>query len=534
MKLTGTFYSGSTVFWNIIVNTCKKGGIMDKYLLGINNGKNEVRCAIFNTDGRMIASAIKELSVQEPQPGYAQRGSEETWQANIFVIREVLNISKIDPSMILCIGITACGNGVVFLDAEMKEVCPMVLSGDTRAEALCKSLKEDLTERKLYPLTRSDLRPSQTSVILKWFRIHQPEILEKTRWILSIKDLIRYKLTGEIYGELTEASSTGLLDLNSSEYEPYIFETLDIASCYEKMPKVLDSITIAGHVNREASLLTGLKEGTPVTAGYFDLDAEALASGILSDEELCMIADTWSINEFLVGSVSDNYDRMTNRATLSYVKGLYLMEDLSPSSHNTLNRCIRKIVSKYAPEIDEEEDLNKKCDVLVARRDPQKSEAIFIPYHHTDKKDPELDGVFVNLREDDDYVSLLRAAYEGVIFSTIHHIRNLKRPVYTYTAARLSGGIADSAIWAQILADTLQLPIQTIRGNYIGSKGAAIGAGIACGVFEDLEDGIRHMVRTGKAFIPRKRYAPIYQKKYEAYESALMSLLTEDKEHLEI
>ena len=506
---------------------------MENYLLGLNNGKNEVRCALFTTEGRMMASAIRTLSKQQNDKKAAQRDCEEVWLANVEVLKEVLLSSKADPEKILCIGITACGSGMVLVDEQMKPVYPMILPSDQRAKYLCLELRKDMTERKLYPLTRSELRPSQPSMLLKWFSIHDPKIIDKTRWVLSIKDYIRYRLTNEAYGELTEASASGLLNLSSGRYDPYIFDTLKISSCYDRMPEVLDSISIAGHISKQTAILTGLKQGTPVTAGYFDVDAEALASGILSDEELCMIADTWSINEFLVGSVSDNYDRMTNSATLSYIKGLYLMESPEMPDISTLDLCIRKIVASYAPEIDCE-DLNKKCDTLVARRDPLRSSAIFIPYSHTTKGNDEAQGVFLNLSEEDDYVSLLRALYEGVVFSTIHHIRNLKRPTYTYTAAKLSGSVADSSIWLQILADTLELPIQTIKGNYIGSKGAAIGAGIACGVFKDLKEGIDRMVRTGKTYIPRSRYVPIYRKKYEAYESALLNLLTEKQDMLVI
>ena len=517
----------------IIRNTFSKGGRMENYLLGLNNSKNEVRCALFNTDGRMMASSIRALSSPAEDEKTAQRDPEEVWLANIEVLKEVLELSKADPEKILCIGITAGGSGMVLVDENLEPVCPMILSSDSRAKDLCLELRKDMTERKLYPLTRSDLRPSQPSMLLKWFSIHEPEVLDKTRWILSTKDYIRYRLTDEIYGELTEASSSGLLNLSNGRYDPYIFDTLKISSCFEKMPEILDSISIAGQISEKAASLTGLKQGTPVTAGYFDLDAEALASGILSDEELCMIADTWSINEFLVGSISDNYDRMTNPATLSYIKGLYLMEGPTPSDISTLNLCIRKIMERYAPDIDCD-DLNKKCDTLVARRDPQRSSVIFVPYSHAEKREDEAQGVFFNLSEEDDYVSLLRAVYEGVVFSTIHHIRNLKRPTYTYTAAKLSGSITDSTIWPQILADTLQLPIQTVRGSYIGSKGAAIGAGIACGIFKDLQEGIARMVRTGKTYIPRGRYKPIYQKKYEAYESALLNMFTSDEERLVI
>ncbi|MBQ1288233.1 MAG: carbohydrate kinase [Erysipelotrichaceae bacterium] len=505
---------------------------MENYLLSIDNGRNEVRCALFNTEGRLIASAQRSLSKIEGTCD-VQRNSEEVWQADIEVIRNVLQSSSADPEKILCIGITASCNSIVFLDEQMKEVHPMVLSDDRRAQKLCRQLKEDHTERQLYPLTRSVLRPNQSSVILKWFSLHEPEVLQKTRWILSNKDFIRYKLTDRIYAEVTEASSGGLVNLSNGHYDPHIFEILKISGCYEKMPELLDSIAIAGTVTKQSAALTGLKEGTPVCAGYYDLNVEALASGMLSDEELCMIADTWSINEFLVGSVSESYDSMTNPATLSYVKGLYLMEDSAMKNANLLERCIRKIADLYAPELNKE-DLSRQCDTLVSRRDPQRSSVIFVPSSFFGNKDQESCGIFLNVSEDDDYVSLFRAVYEGVVFSTIYHIRNLKRPLYTYTAARLSGSIAASSIWPQILADTLCLPIRTIKGSYIGSKGAAIGAGVACGIFKDLHDGIAQMVRPGKTFVPRKRFIPVYQEKYEMYESALLNLLNEDQKVLKI
>ena len=75
-----------------------------------------------------------------------------------------------------------------------------------------------------------------------------------------------------------------------------------------------------------------------------------------------------------------------------------------------------------------------------------------------------------------------------------------------------------------MMADALQIPIQTIEGSQIGAKGAAIGAGVACGVFTDLKDGSMKMVKPGKLYLPQTEYAEIYAEKYRRYECALEAL----------
>ena len=496
---------------------------MDKYLLGIDNGGSDIKCALFNTEGRQIAVASCSLDIDSPETGFSERNSEEVWQANAGLIRQILEQSKIDPADILSIGITAYGNGLVFVDENIREVYPAIVSTDGRANELCQAFKNNGTERTLYPLTRQTIWSAQPAALLPWFKANRPDILRKTRYILSMKDFIRYKLTGQLNGELTEASSTGLMNLTSRQYDPYIFHVLGIDECLDMFPPVLKSTAIAGRISEEAEKQTGLKQGAPVAAGYFDIDANALASGILNDSELCLIAGTWSINEFLVGSVTDNYDKRTNIATLSYMENLYLMEDSAPTSAGNFAWYIRRIIKQYAPDISDAE-IYRLCNEQVNMRGPEESDVIFIPYIYGSATHPFARGAFLNISAKDDHVSLLRAIYEGVVFSSIHHVRNLKRPIESYSIAKLSGGLSNSPVWSQMMADALQIPIQTIEGSQIGARGAAIGAGVACGVFEDLKQGVEVMVRPFRTYIPRKRYAKIYAEKYERYEKALQAL----------
>ena len=494
-----------------------------RYILGIDNGGSDIKCALFDVEGRELASASAYVKIDTPRPGFTQRDPEEVWRANVKVIREVLDRSRIDPEDIKAIGLTAYGNGLVFADEKIRPFYPIIVSTDDRAEDLCLRLKEEGIERKLFPYTRQTIWSAQPAVLLPWFKENEREVLGRCRWILSIKDYLRYRLTGNVNSELTEASSTSLFNQDKRAYDPELFRILDIEECFEKFPKVLQSTAIGGYITKKAAEETGLKEGTPVAAGYFDIDANALASGILKDDELCLIAGTWSINEFLTKEATADYDKRTNTATLSYMDGYYLMEDSTPTSAGNFSWYIEKIINGYGRKLSRDQ-IYDMCNRMVEEKRPADTDVIFVPYLFASASDPLAKGAFLNISASDDDASLVRAIYEGVVFSSVHHVYNLRRPLSSFKIAKLSGGISNSEVWSQMMADALQIPLLTITGSQIGAKGAAIGAGVACNIFKDLKEGVEKMVKEGKEFRPQEGYADIYRRKYRRYEAALKAV----------
>ena len=496
---------------------------MKKYILGIDNGGSDIKCALFDVEGKEIGSSSYQVPIDTPRQGYTERDCEKVWEGNVKVIKDVLEKTNINPEDIVSIGITAYGNGLVFVDEDINPVYPAIVSTDNRAEELCQKFKEEGIERKLFPYTRQTIWSAQPAVLLPWFKENNNEVLNNTRWILSIKDYIRYRLTGKLFGEITEASSGSLFNQDIRNYDIELFKILGIEECFEKFPPILNSTDVAGNITKKAGEETGLKEGTVVAAGYFDIDANALASGILKDDELCLIAGTWSINEFLIKDATTDYDKRTNTATISYLDGYYLMEDSSPTSAGNFNWYIEKIIKGYDRKLDSKQ-IYDMCNRMVEEKDPDDCDVIFVPYLFASATESLAKGAFLNLSAVDDDASMIHAIYEGVVFSSVHHIHNLQRPLSSYRIAKLSGGITNSEVWSQMMADCLQIPIQTISGSQIGAKGAAIGAGVACGLFNSLEEGVDKMVNLGKIYNPRKEYGDIYKKKYERYEIALKAV----------
>ncbi|MBQ3090756.1 MAG: carbohydrate kinase [Oscillospiraceae bacterium] len=496
---------------------------MAKYLMGIDNGGSDIKCAIFDLKGNEIAIARAQVPMDLPHPGWTERDGEAVWQANRSVIREAMAKAGITGQEVAGIGLTGYGCGIVFTDEKGQCVYPVVVSTDDRASEYPRKFRAGGIDRALFPYTRQTTWSAQPAALLPWFRDHKPEVLEQARWIISIKDLIRHRLTGVFATEITDASAGCLVDLDTRRYEPKLFEILGIENCYDKMPPILECTEVSGRVTEEAAALTGLAAGTPVAAGYFDIDANALASGILSPDMLCLIAGTWSINEFLSDSTPNDIDKKENTATLSYLPGYYIMEDSTPTSASNFNWFLNNLVAADRPDMPRSE-LYDECNRLVESISPEDSSVIFVPYLFGSATHPDARGAFLNISSMDDRAALLRAVYEGVVFSSCHHVNNLNRPMDSYSCARLSGGVTNSPVWSQMMADALQISIETLNGTEPGAKGAAMGAGVACGLFKDLEEAAQSMVQLGKVYTPRPEYADIYKKKLARYEAALQAV----------
>ena len=493
------------------------------YLIGIDNGGSEIKCAVFDLKGNELAVAHAQVPMDIPKKGFTERDAEAVWEANVKVIRDAIEEAGIPGNEVAAVGLTGYGNGMILVDEKKEPVYPAIVSTDERAGAYCQKFSKDGTNAKIFPYTLQTTWSAQPAAMLPWFRDNRPEILEKTRWILSVKDFIRLRLTGAIAGEITDASSGCLVNLDTRKYDKRIFEILQIEDCYEKMPPILESMDISGFITGEAAGLTGLAEGTPVAAGYFDIDANALASGVLSEDELCLIAGTWSINEYLSKEAPREIEKKQNTVTLSYLKDYYIIEDSTPTSASNFNWFIRNLLIKDRQEVSMSQ-IYEECNQIVASIEPEDSDVIFVPYLFGSATDENAKAAFLNLAGGDDRDKMLRAVYEGVVFSSTHHVYNLKRPLDTYTKARLSGGISNSEVWSQMMSDVLQMPIETLKCGEPGAKGAAMGAGVSCGIFSDLKDAVENMVHVGKMYMPRTEYTQIYAEKFRRYEAALKAV----------
>jgi Sugar (pentulose and hexulose) kinases len=119
---------------------------------------------------------------------------------------------------------------------------------------------------------------------------------------------------------------------------------------------------------------------------------------------------------------------------------------------------------------------------------------------------------------------MLRAVYEGVVFSHKTHVDRLLGHRGGVQAARIAGGAAKSEVWVQMFADVLQLPIELTACEELGAMGAAMCGGVGVGLFGSFEEAVRGMVRVSRTVEPRKENRDIYQAKYARYRQSIEAL----------
>lgn len=497
----------------------------EKYLIGIDNGGSEIKCAVFTLDGQELAVASRRLPIEIPQPGWSERDPLQVWEKNAEAIAEAIDLADINGADIAGVGLTGYGNGFCLVDAKGSPTYEAIVSTDERAGAICTEFAANGVERKIYPLTCQSTWAAQPIALLAWFKRNKPEVLEASRWVLGIKDWIRYKLTGEFTTEITEASSTCLCNLHTRQFDPVIFKAAGIDDCFSMMPRIIESTECGGCITAEAAEATGIAEGTPVVGGFFDIDACEFASGVADTETLCLIAGTWSINERLAATANTDYDKNKNTVTLGYRPGFFNVEESWPTSASNFDWFVTNFLAADRPGVSRS-TIYEECNEAVRMLDPADSQVVFVPYLYGASYPSGADACFLGLTSYTTRAYMILAIYEGVCFSTLWNVHQLIGDDLAGRRVRLSGGVAKSHEWTQIMADVLGVPVETLANTELGCQGAAMAAGIAVGIYADYDDAIARSVHVGEVVEPRLEYVQLYREKFAAYERALEALRT--------
>jgi len=494
-----------------------------KYLMGIDNGGTFSKAAIFDENGQQISVASVPTVTITPKPGYTERDMEELWQVNAQAVKEAIEKSGINPADIAGVSFSGHGKGLYLVGKDGKPSYNGIISTDARAWAYVKRWKEDGTAKAVYEKTYQDILACQPVSLLAWLKDNCPEVIENTKYVFAVKDYVRYRMTGEAYAEMSDFSGGNLVNLATGEYDRELMELFGIGEVYDMLPPLKNAADVCGYVTKEASELTLLPEGTPVSAGMFDVNACGIASGLSDGEKMCMIAGTWSINEFIAKEPVLNGTVALN--SMFCIPGYYLVEESSPTSAGNMEWFIRNLMNYEKS--DAKANGGSVYDITnewVASIEPEDNNIIFLPFLNGSNEDALAKGTFIGLTAYHSKKHMLRAVYEGIVFSHLTHVKKLLRNREIPESIRLSGGAANSDVWVQIFADALQIPIDVIEDKELGAQGAAIAAGIAAGIYKDYNDGIEKTVKITKTVQPRPEYKEIYEKKYQTYRRVIEGL----------
>lgn len=206
---------------------------------------------------------------------------------------------------------------------------------DTRTDGLMDEVRAEIGARRLYDVSGLQFLPFNT--VYQLVAAARTEQLENAETLLLIPDLLTYWLTGEIGAELTNASTTGLLDVRSRDWAHHLTSLLGIPQ--RLFPQLRRPGDPAGTLRPDVAAETGLPQTLPVTAVASHDTASAVAAVPATGDRFAYIScGTWS----LVGvelpapvlSAESRTANFTNEAgidgTIRYLRnvmGLWLLQE---------------------------------------------------------------------------------------------------------------------------------------------------------------------------------------------------------------
>lgn len=462
---------------------------MGKYLLAIDCGLTNCKMVLFDTNGERIGLQSFRTPLQDIWLDLAAIREKITYG-----IRELLDQTQVSVENIAAIGLSGHGNGAYFICREQKDdfaVSSMFSGNDVYIPA---------TE-EVFPIIGQTSWSGQPLSVISWIKRTAPHRLEKVRKVVFCKDYIRYLLTGEIGTEYSDASAGGILDIRQDACSCELLKLYGLEDRMDLIPSVGCSTEILGEVSGKFAEISGLKKGTPVVGGMFDVDSCMVGTDVTRSGIYSVTAGTWGIN----AAVSEEraLNRNITQCCIFLGKGNYVCVDSAPTSCSNL---MTEEVMKLRQGISFEE---VNAGIRRTKVDP---DLLFLPYAYQPMDLKEIRGGFVGRNGMHSWEECMRAVYEGIVFEHTRRIQKLRDVGICNTLAHMSGGGAGSETLVQMLADAADLTIRVAHEPECGALGGAVLASVAAGFYGSVEEASKVMVKEKLRYEPQKN--PALKEKY--------------------
>ncbi|MGW1894052.1 FGGY-family carbohydrate kinase [Streptomyces sp. NPDC002004] len=484
-------------------------------VLGIDAGHTVTKAVLFDSAGRQVARGVGTVPLDTSHPRWVERDMDDVWRTTHRAIRTSLAAAGAEGRAVAAVGLSGHGDGLYAIDERGRPVRAAIVAMDTRAEPMLAEWRDTPVWDRALTLSGTVPFAGSPAALLAWLGRHEPDVLERARWLLSCKDWLRWHLTGVVATDPTDASAS-FTDMRRDGYSQELLDLFGLGPLATKLPPVRACDAVCGTVTQEASALTGLSAGTPVVTGAHDVDAAALGIGATRVGELCLIAGTFSINQVVCDRPVTDLRWQCRRFLRP---GQWMIMSTSPASVANLEWFLRVMGAPPGHRDDVYDAIGQ--EVRAHLEGP--SEVLFHPFVYGSPHQQPTSGTFLGMRGWHGRGQLLRALMEGVVLNHRWHVDALHCTLHITGPARLTGGAARSAVWSQMFADALRRPVVVTDVEESAARGAALLAAGAVGLLGEGADS-----RVGVSVIRRHEPAAdrvaVLEEAYRVYQEAQEAL----------
>jgi xylulokinase len=497
--------------------------VRQRYLIGVDLGTSGTKAALYQIDGKLIAQAAMEVPLHNPKPGVVEQDNEDFYSSAARTVRDCVESSGVEASSIAAIAFDSQMAGVGLIDEDYRPVARFDSWLDMRCqpyiELMDKAAGDRITQLTGCPPT-CDHGPK-----MLWWKHERREVYDRTAKFVMPGTYVAGRLArlaaDQAFIDHTYIHFSGFSDAINGAWSAELCERFGLDP--QKLPRIIDPTEIVGQVVEGPASEFGLAPGTIIAAGAGDTAANALGAGIVRAGMLFDVAGTASV---LAGCTDRFAADTTHRALLT-------MRSVIPGLWNPLayigggglalrwfrDHFYNASLGKTLPT---EEDLYAKL-IALAEEAPRGSDGLMFSPHLGGRicpSSPDMRGAWAGFSWSHTQAHFARSILESIAYEYAYYLKILRElmPQLALVEARVVGGGARSGAWNQIKADVLGVPYQRLSGGEFGTWGAAMIAGKAAGLIQDLADHAQACaVRDGKAAQPSQDAHAAYRPFFERY-----------------
>ena len=427
--------------------------------LGLDLGTSSLKGLLIDDTGQLVGSSTAPLTVLRPHDGWSEQDPEAWILAAETVVESLLKKYPTAMKALRGVGLSGQMHGATLLDKSANVIRLCILWNDARARA--EAAKLDAMPQ-FRAITGNIVFAGFTAPKLNWIQRNEPQNFAQIHKVLLPKDFLRHWLTGEFISDMSDSSGTSWLDVANRDWSDELLAATDMSR--GQMPDLVEGNAPGGYLRGTLAKRWGLPSGIAVAGGAGDNAASAIGLGTVRAGQAFVSLGTSGVLFAANDAFMPNPDSAVHAFCHALPDTWHQMGVILAATDAL--EWYAKIAGKSAQELTSELGLALQAPGGVR----------FLPYlggERTPHNDSAARAAFLGLTHSDDRAALTRAALEGVAFAFRDNLAALQRAGTEISRLLAVGGGASSDYWLQVIATSLNLPIDIPQD---GEFGAALGA----------------------------------------------------------
>jgi xylulokinase len=423
-------------------------------------GTSAVKALLVDGEQHVVGSAMIPLSVQRPSTGHSEQDPHTWWQAMLDAVDALARDHAAPLSAVEGVGLSGQMHGAVLLDATGTVLRPAILWNDVRAAAECIELETAFPT--LRQVTGNIAMPGFTAPKLFWVRKNEPTVFARLRKVLLPKAYVRYRFSGQMIEEMSDASGTLWLDVAARNWSDAALSACGLTRDF--MPRLVEGNARAGALRPELAARWRMTRQPVLAGGAGDNAAGAVGlSAIRSGDAFVSLGTSGVL--FATTDTFRPYPQAAVHAFCHAVPGTWHQMGVTLSAAASL---------AWWAGITGRSEAELLAEIDTPPNSP--SPALFLPYlggERTPHNNGTIRGAFAGLSHETDRRLLTQAVLEGVAFSLRDCFDALGASGTRIETADAIGGGSRSRVWIGMIAAALKIPLHRLTS---GEHSAAFGA----------------------------------------------------------